>query len=174
MKAEVLTQERANQLFSYDAATGLLTWKVRRGSRMPGHRAGTPHPNKRDGKCYLDVMVDNQTLKVHRVIWLMLHGVIPEQIDHIDGNGSNNRIENLRAVTRYENQQNKRRLRSNKSGCSGVYLDRRTTTWKCQINHRGKRIYLGRFKTLENAVNARREAERQFGFHPNHGQDRPL
>lgn len=138
---------------------------VRRGSRaMPGMFAGSPNS---DG--YLRVKINNVAFRVHRVIWLITYGEWPEgQIDHINGVRDDNRIENLRAVSVVGNQQNQHMRVDNTSGTTGVRLE--SGAWTAKIRVRGKRLHLGRFKSLEEAAAARKSAELLYGFHPNHGR----
>ena len=92
------------------------------------------------------------------------------EIDHIDGNPSNNAWSNLRAVNSQENNRNKRRPNTNKSGRIGVSWNERRRKWRARICVCGKRKYLGMFHELEDACHARQAAEILHGFHPNHGR----
>lgn len=92
------------------------------------------------------------------------------QIDHIDHNPLNNRIENLRLVSHHENQKNLKLAKNNKTGASGVFWEKRSKRFKAVIRLDGKDRYLGSFKTIEEAAFARKCGEEHFGFHPNHGQ----
>lgn len=110
--------------------------------------------------------------RVHRLIWIWHNGAIPEklQIDHQDRNKLNNRIENLRLVTHYENSLNQSLSPLNTSGIAGVVYKERTFVkgWEASIRYRNKYYYLGKYKSFEEAVAARKAAEICFGFHPNH------
>ena len=159
----LLTADQARELFKIQ--DGRLVNLVRRGSRaMPGMFAGSEN---NDG--YLRVKINNVAFRVHRVIWLITYGQWPEgQIDHINGVRDDNRIENLRAVSVTGNQQNQHVRVDNTSGVTGVLSDR--GGWTAKIRANGKRLHLGRFKTLEEATAARKAAELLYGFHPNHGR----
>jgi hypothetical protein len=116
-------------------------------------------------------MVNGREYKAHRLIWLLVHKAWPEnQIDHIDGNGLNNRIENLRDVTNAENARNRKKQKNNESGHTGVRRER--GKWRAVIEVSGREIYLGLFINLEEAVAARKAAEAKYGFHANHGKER--
>lgn len=94
-------------------------------------------------------------------------------IDHIDGNPQNQRKENLREVTHRENMQNKKRMKNNTTGHMGITLlgdTRRNKPYRVRINTDKGRLLVGDFKTLEEAIAARKEAEHTYGYHSNHGR----
>ena len=160
--------DRLDKLFSYNPETGVLLRKV------GGVFKVTANPHKRTK--YIWVTVDSVTYAAHRICWKLYHREdIPNslEIDHINGDPSDNRIENLRLVTMSENMRNKKRYGSNTSGIVGVALrsDMRegTARWRAQINIDGKNIKLGSFKTKDEAISARKEAEARFGFSEGHG-----
>ena len=115
---EKLTQKRAKELLDYDPETGLLTWKVNkrgRGAKVGG-KAGSNCING-----YLYVGIDSKRLLIHRVVWLWYYGYFPENdIDHINRVRSDNRICNLREVSRSCNNHNSCVPTSNTSGIKGV------------------------------------------------------
>lgn len=102
----------------------------------------------------------------------MHNGPIPKgyQIDHLDHNRYNNRIENLRLVTNQENHRNMPIRKDNCSGYTGVrwVIDR--GKWSATICIDGKTKHLGLFRDKDDAIAARQEAEIKYGFHPNHGR----
>lgn len=102
----------------------------------------------------------------------MVHDVEPEQIDHVNGDRLDNRICNLRAATNHENLKNRSLLRTNKSGVTGVYRESCTNRWRASIDNHGKTIRLGRYHCIAHAARVRKEAERKYGFHENHGRKR--
>lgn len=164
----VESQSEFNQIFHYDPPTGSLTWKINTGfKRMIGKAAG-----KKDAKGYLVVGCLKKDYRVHRIVWVMVNGVIPDgmQIDHINGVKSDNRISNLRLVCPQDNQKNMAIPRSNSSGVIGVGWDNKTSRWRAKIMVNRKTIHLGRFDTLEAASTARKKAEHRYGFHSNHGR----
>lgn len=151
-----------NELFAYDKATGILTWKATRpGPRSPGNEAGhLSHGYKR-------VSVRGRGYAVHRIAWELVNGPIPDghEIDHIDGNRANNAIENLRLVTATENARNKALHRnSNVTGVLGV--NRHGAGFKVTCLGR----YVGWFSDFDAACQARHAATQQRNFHPNHGR----
>lgn len=107
----------------------------------------------------------------HKLIFKILHGTEPTEIDHIDGDRQNNKPDNLRAVTRNENMQNRKTPSSNKSGAMGVCYFKRTSRWCAYISINGKRVHLGFFKDIADAIAARQTAiQQQPEYHPNHGR----
>ena len=109
--------------------------------------------------------------KAHRVIWAIVHGEWPQgEIDHINGDPADNRIQNLRVVTRIQNMRNIRRLAKNTSGVVGVSWDNINSNWRTSIKVNGRCINLGRYKSYTLACSVRADAEEYYGFHPNHGR----
>ncbi|CQJ12503.1 Uncharacterised protein [Yersinia mollaretii] len=158
-----------NDYFIYNSIDGSLRWKVRRGGVVPGSSAGSAH---RSG--YLRVGLSGKTYTVHRIIWEMHNGPIPEgmQIDHIDHNRVNNRLENLRIVTPSQNSKNRTLQANNSRGVCGVVWDKSKRKWYSQIMINKKQINLGRFNDIDEAISARKAAEVALGFHVNHGKDK--
>lgn len=158
---------RLLEVLEYEPGTGLLTWKERSGkwssrwnSRYAGKTAGTT--NRQDG--YVHIKVDERNWCAHRIIWAMTAGYWPEVVDHINGNPSDNRWCNLRAVDQATNQRNQKMHITNRSGVTGVHSVKHRGDWLASIRVDGVQIHLGYFKEKEDAVNARRIAEKTFGF----------
>ena len=106
----------------------------------------------------------------HRVAWTLHHGVLPSgEIDHINGDRTDNRIENLRDVTTAENNKNLAKRIENTSGTTGVCRGR-VNAWRAFINVNGEHKHLGEFNVKTDAVIARKAAESLYGFHQNHGR----
>jgi hypothetical protein len=159
------------QRLSYDQKTGKFTWLPRPleqfadeakgrswNTRYAGKTAGFNH-----AKGYRQIAIDDMKFMEHRVAWLMVFGSLPPaDIDHIDGNRSNNRIANLRAATRAENLWNAQMSRSNTSGAKGVGWDTSRGKFEAHITYRYKKHHLGRFDTFDEALEARREAAKRF------------
>jgi HNH endonuclease len=103
----------------------------------------------------------------HRVCWAIHYGEWPRhEIDHINGDTSDNRMSNLRDTT--QNQRNKCIDPRNRSGVCGVSKEK--GKWRARISHGGKWLHLGFFADFADAVKARKEAESRFGYHENHGR----
>lgn len=118
---------------------------------------------------YVQVTIAGRLFLAHRLIWKLVTGEDPEEIDHINGIRFDNRWCNLRPVSHRQNSQNRKRNCRNKSGMSGV-IKRENGKWRARINVDGRELNLGTFCTKAEAILARRSAERRFGYHPNHGR----
>lgn len=150
-KTPKLTYDRARELLSYCAETGVLTWNVDRAYVVrAGDIAGTNGING-----YRQIIVDGERHKAHRVAWLIANGKwAVGDIDHINGVRSDNRLTNLRDVSRSVNMQNQRVAHQcNQSGLLGVSPHKRNKKrpWAASINVGGKVMHLGYFATPEEA-----------------------
>lgn len=153
----MISYEEVNDLFSYDISTGKIYNKVTRAPlAKAGFEAGHYYrPNSRSKLIHRRVMIKGKFYKVHRVIWLMVYGKWPsEQIDHIDGNGLNNVLSNLREATAAQNLRNSSIRKNNRCGFKGVYFDRKKKRFLAGITVNYKRKTLGSFKTAEEAHEA--------------------
>jgi hypothetical protein len=150
--------EALRENLRYDPETGQLWWKVREKGRRLARPAGAPN-----GNGYRRVCVRGVRVLVHRAVWALHHGAWPErEIDHIDGNRLNNRLENLRDVSAAYNHHNVRAERPNKSGVRGVYLRRHR--FQAMIRVDGRAVCLGSYATVEEASAAYWTAKRRL--HP--------
>lgn len=115
---------------------------------------------------------NNKKLLRSRVVWMIHYGEIPDgmEVDHIDHDRLNDKIENLRLVTRKVNAKNLSKRCDNSSGVTGVTYCKRDNLWQAKINVDGKCLNLGHFRDKQSAINARVEAEERLGFHRNHGK----
>jgi hypothetical protein len=170
-KPKQLTAARVREALAYNPETGVLTWKVRTGRRVKvGKEAGYAGTNN-GRNSYRWVRIDDVLYPAHRLCFLHYYGAWPSgEIDHIDGDGLNNRIANLRAATKTINARNQRKRSTNKSGVTGVSWDRIAAKWLATIRVAGRTIYLGQFLSLAEAAAARKRAERLYGYHENHGR----
>ena len=163
----MITQNELKKNLSYDPLTGLFTWIKRRPKIKVGDIAG--NVNKDD---YVIICVNLKKYSAHRLAFLYMTGSIPkEQIDHINHNRSDNRWDNLRAVTHLENGKNRSKSERNTSGVTGVSWNKSRCRWVGQICVDGQRIGLGYHVKFSDAVDARKNAEVLYGFHENHGKD---
>ena len=138
-----------NDIFEY--RDGHLYWKIRPSRAVKaGVRAG-----KLNFEGYIRITYKRREYSCHRIIWEIFNGPIPDkmEIDHINGIRNDNSILNLRLATKSQNTQNQKGAnRSNKSsGIRGVTFHKNAKKWIAQIRLKGKRIYLGSFKTKEEA-----------------------
>ena len=180
-----LTYEYVDSRLRYEPETGLLFWKEKlpahgetkrqvsyRGrwnKRFSGQETGYEY---RDGRTsYKQVNINNKNYLAHRLAWLIYYKEWPKKnIDHINGNGIDNRIKNLRDASQQENLRNARMQSNNSSGVRGVSFDRRRQVWLARIKISGKSKHLGYFTNFDEAVETRKHAERKHNFHKNHGR----
>ena len=159
---KLVWRHRTPDLFDdgvHSAKRSCLAWN----RRMAGKEAFTAI-----GHGYLKGSIFNQRYSAHRVAWAIHYGVWPTgQIDHINGDRTDNRIVNLRDVDNKTNGRNQRLGKNNRSGVNGVLWDR--GCWVARIKVNGKSKHLGRFRCLEDAAVAREKANRTYGFHAGHG-----
>jgi len=162
-KAKPLPSQQELQEW-FDYMNGNLWWKKTNSNRVKvGSEAGCVNTYQ-----YVHVGFKKKYYYIHRLIWAW-HGnsLEPNQdIDHIDGNSLNNRIENLRAVSRKQNSENTKSAQKNsKSGVKGVYWHKGAKKWEAQIQHNGKTIPLGYYKDIDEARAARIEGEKKYYTH---------
>ena len=176
-KRRLPTQAELRQLLNYDPETGVLTWRERPlhlcSGRTEAHRRrgwliwNAKYPGTVAGANaagYIQIKVFDRNFPAHRIIWVMVHGWWPECIDHINGDPSDNRLNNLRSATPEINQRNQKTHSTNTSGRTGVSWNRFRECWVAQIKVHGTSIYLGSFDDFGAAVSARVAAEGQYGF----------
>jgi hypothetical protein len=123
-----------------------------------------------NGRGYYHGAVMGRTMRAHRIIWKMVHGVDAEYIDHIDGDRLNNKIENLRSVSHSMNLRNQKMNAKNTSGHIGVYWHASTKQWAAQIKVKQQTIFLGYNKDINVVIQLRKDAEEKYNFHKNHGR----
>ncbi len=152
-----LTAERLRELLDYNPETGVFTWRATGTGRRPNGTAGSV--NSKDGYVYM--RIDGATHLGHRLAWFYQNGHWPRYfIDHIDGDRANNRICNLRDVSKAGNNQNIRSPRiNNQSGFLGVIKKR--GKWDAQITICKRPTYIGTFDTAELAHEAYKAAKRK-------------
>jgi hypothetical protein len=148
------------------AEVKLKSWRTRVYGKTPCKQL--KHPRSKTS--YWRVYIDGKSYKAHRVIWLWVYGEGVESIDHINHNGLDNKLANLRSVTTTENARNVRRRADNKSGVTGVSWWRARNKWRAGIKRNSKYIWLGDYDTKADAVAARDAGNIEHGFHPNHGR----
>ena len=154
-----LTAEYLRSILHYDPDTGIFTWKVRTARSVKvGDVAGCSN-----GRDYLQISVQSRLYKAHRLAWLYMRGEWPtDQIDHINRIRTDNRSSNLREVTNNQNLQNKSKYSNNTSGHPGVCWCKQNSKWRATIRHNNKRIHLGYFDDIEDAIAARKAAEKLY------------
>jgi hypothetical protein len=166
---------------SYDPENGSLVWNELSEKFFGGDLKACLTWNKRNAgrlalesvckRGYKRGMVLGVAFHAHRICWAIHYGKFPSDgIDHISGEKADNRISNLRDVGQTENTKNKSIPKQNSSGIIGVSWSKKYGKWIAQIGHEGRKLHLRRHERKEDAVKARKEAERRLGFHPNHGR----
>lgn len=162
------------RLVRYDPDTGAFTWLPREAVTAKHKswntlRAGKPaFDTFEPSNGYLRGTVLGRRLYAHRTAFAFIHGRWPAgDIDHINGIRTDNRAVNLREVSRAENCRNRRIDPRTPDGVMGIFKS--FGKWQAQIGYGGKTRYIGRYATKDEAVAARRRAEAELGFHPNHG-----
>lgn len=170
--------ELLRQLLRYEPETGELFWRERENpennnalntwnKRWAGKKAFTTKTTRG----YYHGVIEGKHYYAHRVIFAMLSGLREfKEIDHINGDISDNRGANLRVVPHAQNMKNVKLPLHNTSGFLGVSQEARTQKWAAAITVNGVKIHLGRFTRKSDAISARKAAEVKYGFHPNHGK----
>ena len=164
-----ITQKQLKSHLHYCQNTGEFTWKINsRNKRNKGQIAGCI---RKGLNAYRLISIDQIQYRAHRLVWLYITGKFPEnEIDHINGNKSDNRFANLRDIKNIENHRNRKRPIDNTSGCIGVNWHKTNKAWQAKITVNGKTLFLGLFQDIDHAIKARKEAETKYGFHINHGR----
>jgi hypothetical protein len=152
--------------FRFDEGSGKLFWKVSQGKSTAGKEAGCVVKIERN--TYLKVTLFGEQSYAHRIVWALSYGYWPSGIDHDDGNGLNNRVDNLREADERDNGRNRSRSKANTSGTTGVLWLKNCRKWRAGIKVDGVYHSLGSFSDIDDAVKARKAAEVQHGFHKNH------
>jgi HNH endonuclease len=159
----MISRDFLKELLLYDPETGWFTNRYSRGRAAEGERAGSP-----SGHGYRKIVVNYTKYYEHHLAWLYIYDEWPDEIDHINGDGSDNRIANLRLCDRSQNNFNARTI-PGQAGLSGAYLDRRNHTWYSKIQVGGQQIFLGNFNSPEEAHEAymavREELAGEFAYH---------
>jgi len=177
MNKQTLTQGYLKSVLNYNPETGLFTRiKITSPSVKIGDIAGYEVHSKCTGhKHYIQISVKSKSYYAHRLAWLYMTGSWPEfEVDHDDGDGTNNKWLNLNRATKLENLKNKRQYRNNSSGVTGVSWYKPTKKWFASIGVNNETVRLGYHKDFFEAVCARKSADNKYDFHPNHGSERPL
>lgn len=151
----------AQRRIAYCPETGQLTW---RSDPCRGREIGDPLSCRNNGNGYIYTRVNRQSFAVHRLAWAVTHGYWPIEIDHKNLDKSDNRLVNLREVTRTQNQMNAPKQRSNTSGYKGVSWHKDKGRWRAYIVVEKRHVSLGYHPTAAAAHAAYLEAARaNFG-----------
>lgn len=183
MRVSLPDQQYLKECLDYDPLTGKLTWKerplhhfshhenpIRRWKAWNSKNCGKPAFTSKS-KGYFRGTISCKYYLAHRIIFKWLYGTDPEYIDHINGDRSDNRQENLRSVSKRENNRNQSIYSNNTSGYTGVSWKNREGKWVVKaIDLDGKEVFGGYFTDLEEAVEARKALQEKLGYHANHGK----
>lgn len=162
------TQELVQSLFDYK--DGVLYWRratSNRNHKMVGKMAGWV-----GDQGYAKININGKAYSAHRLIFMFHHGYMPNQVDHVDGDRGNNRIENLRAATHEQNAQNAKLRCNNTSGIKGVSFNARRKKWIVQLRCNRRHVYVGGFDDIElaelAAVEVRDLYHKEYANHGKH------
>jgi len=164
----MLKQEYLKKVFEYNPETGILKWKKRLdttdtiNTKYSGKEAGFKSKNG-----YIRIGINGKTYAAHTIAYCIHFGKWVDQIDHENHIRNDNRILNMKPCSMMENEKNKKLFKTNTTGHCGVYA--RKNRFRAIIVSDNKRIHLGYFDNIDDAVKARKKAEKEHGFHPNHG-----
>ena len=162
----MITQDQVKDLFDY--RDGELYWKISVAHRKAkiGDKAGGVN-----SKGYLLTRINGVKYYNHRIIFLWHYGWVPEKIDHKDTNPSNNKIDNLRPATSFENGWNMRISKKNTSSVKGVGWDKRVKKWHVRIRFNHKLNSFGLYHDIEVAkFIAETMRYKYHGKFANHGE----
>ena len=182
-----ITPDELRKLLRYEPETGKLFWKERtpdmfedskqtaehKCSRWNSRLAGKEAFNGINIEGYKRGLIWSRQYIAHRIAWAVHHGSWPEQqIDHINGVKTDNRMCNLRDVSATENGRNRTLQANSTSGVTGVNWNKGARKWRACIRVQQKYVYLGHYRAIDDAIAARKAAEIEHGFHPNHGRSK--
>ena len=171
-----LTQKLLKELIYYDEKTGEFIWKERqkhhfniKDNRYSYRTWNTRYSNtiadKLNNKTgYKSVRINKKHYLSHRLVFLYLYNYWPIEIDHIDNDKTNNRINNLREVDSFINKQNIKIRKDCKSGVSGVRYDKIRNKWHVSITINKKFKFIGRFDNFDDAVLTRYNYEIDYNW----------
>lgn len=165
--ADKINHERLLKVVKYDALTGIFVWIISPSQAVKaGQQAGALTPSG-----YRQIGIEGAIYLEHHLAFFYTTGEWPLlDIDHINGNKSDNRIDNLRQATKAQNSWNAKLCVKNKSGYKGVHWYPPTNKWAAQIRVNKKRIHLGYFTFVEDAAKVIKEARERLHIEfYNHG-----
>lgn len=149
----MLTQERLKELLHYDPDTGEFTRLIKVRGRFGNVGCVVGSLRKKTG--YVSISIDGKLYQAHRLAWLYAYGVMPNaDVDHKNRDRKDNRLSNLRLASRAQNMHN--------SPCKGAWLCKATNRYASAIKVNGKRIWLGRFDSMQEACLAYEKAAKKY------------
>lgn len=164
LTGQELNQALVQKFFTYDALTGVLKRRLPTSNNYVGEVVGTLKNNG-----YLSVGIGNKEYLVHRIIWLYQTGYMPDQVDHINHDRLDNSWSNLREVNNTDNSKNASISKNSSTKLNGVSFMKSRNKYRATIMVNKKQIHLGLFADINDAIQARKDADVKYGFHSNHG-----
>lgn len=176
-----ITFEILHEFLTYDPFTGNMYWKFRDRKWFESDRIWKSWNSKHAGKeAFTAIIKDSgynqgtilgEKVLKHRVIWFMMFGYWPIEVDHQNGERTNNKLLNLRDVTASENNKNKLQQSNNTTGVTGVHFNKNAKKYQVRITDQyGKHIHVGYYSDFDEAVQVRKLKEIEHGYHANHGR----
>lgn len=174
MSKHQVTQEELAERLSYDPLTGELTWIAKGNARkvVVGSRAGSVSPHG-----HRVIRLKGYLYPEHHIIWRLYYGVWPTgYLDHDDHDEQNNRILNLKDVTQAVNNRNQSKRSDNSTGHTGIWINKKNAKkrFMSEVGYEGKRVHLKAHYSIEEAIACRANVLKEYGFHVNHGIDKPI
>ena len=178
---KIPSQSYLKECLIYDPDTGIITWIRRPREHFKDatswRKWNTKNKNKRaftaiNSNGYYQGGLDGKIFLAHRIIFKLIHGYEPDMVDHKDGVRTNNKSLNLLPSNNTLNQRNKKISSANKSSrVIGVTWHNTSKKWLARIKVNNKQIHLGYFDDLNDAKDARKEAEEKYNFSSTHGRE---
>jgi hypothetical protein len=168
-----ITHSELKHLIHYSPENGIVTWKtkINKKTKING-RAGYFSKSKK--KMYRSICIHGVVKREHCWIWYYMTGIWPEkEIDHINGNGTDNRWVNLRLVTASENRHNHRVYSNNNSGVTGIFWNKVKKSWIVTFVINGKQKQVCQRVDFFEACCIRKRLENMNGYSKQHGSNRP-
>ena len=167
----IITHEELKLHFYYDTDSGVFIRKSCRDSHGNLIKCKYEVVGTNGSRGYKRVSINGKRYLLHKLAIFYVSGIYPvDEVDHIDGDTSNNKYENLRYVGKSENRKNLKLYKNNKSGFTGVC--KKDGKYFAQAQFENETYFRGYFDTIEEAVCARIDLNEELKFHPNHGESR--
>lgn len=152
-----ITQFQVKEIFDYHL-NGNLIWKIKKATNTNiGSVVGSEN-----SEGYLQTSINSVKYKIHQLVFIWHFGYCPKIIDHIDQNKKNNKIENLREATNSQNSMNRPKQLNNTTGFKGVSIHKQSGKFQCSIKINNKKIWLGLFVEIKDAVAAYQKAAEKY------------
>ncbi len=158
----IMTQEILKNNLRYNSSTGIFT---RINSKFQPYYNGKTAGREDNKSGYIGIKVNGKLYLSHRLAWLYEYGYMPNVIDHKNRIRNDNRIVNLRDATYELNAKNRGISSRNTSGVTGVRWNKQHKRWYSYVSIDGVKTHLGTFTNKEDAVSARKQAEKLHGYY---------